>query len=214
MADRRYYPIFVDMAARPCLVVGGGVVAERKVEGLLEAGARVTVVSPTVSVRLGAWARTGAIRHVPRMYQPQDLAGQDFAFVATDSGEVNTTVFRDGRDGGTLVNAADDPEHCDFILPAVLRRGALVVAVATGGASPALSRVVRDQLEAYFGDEYAALAEIAAEVRAALRARGHAAPGEAWRRALDADLLHVIADGRLADARRLLLARLDEAPCQ
>ena len=90
MAERRYYPIFVDMTARPCLVVGGGAVAERKVEGLLEAGARVTVVSPTLTARLEAWARAGAIRHVPRTYRPPDLAGQAFVFVATDGAEVTT----------------------------------------------------------------------------------------------------------------------------
>ncbi len=212
MAERRYYPIFVDMTARPCLVVGGGAVAERKVEGLLEAGARVTVVSPTLTARLQAWARAGAIRHVPRTYRPPDLAGQAFVFVATDSAEVTTGLSRDGTDRRALVNAADDPDHSDFILPSVLRRGALVVAVATGGASPALARAIREELESYFTDDYAVLARIAAEVRAELRARGGAASGAEWRRAL-ADLRPLIVAGRHADARRLLLERLEAARC-
>ena len=212
MAERRYYPIFVDMTARPCLVVGGGAVAERKVEGLLEAGARVTVVSPTLTARLEAWARAGAIRHVPRTYRPPDLAGQAFVFVATDGAEVTTELSRDGTDRPALVNAADDPDHSDFILPSALRRGPLVVAVATGGASPALARAIREELESYFTDDYAVLARIAAEVRAELRARGGAASGAEWGRAL-ADLRPLIAAGRHADARRLLLERLEAARC-
>jgi precorrin-2 dehydrogenase / sirohydrochlorin ferrochelatase len=212
VAERRDYPIFVDMTARPCLVVGGGVVAERKVEGLLEARARVTVVSPTLTARLEAWARADLIRHVPRPYRPPDLAGQAFVFVATDSAEVTAGVSRDAADRRVLVNAADDPDHSDFILPSVLRRGALVVAVATGGASPALARAIREELESYFTDDYTVLARIAAEVRGELRARGRAASGAEWRRAL-AGLRPLIVAGRHAAARRLLLERLEAARC-
>jgi len=212
MGDRRYYPLFVDMTDRPCLVVGGGAVAERKVEGLREAGARVTVVSPRLGARLEAWARAGAIRHVPRTYRPDDLAGQDFVFVATGSGALNAQVVHDTRGRGTLVNAADDPAHCDFILPSVVRRGELVVAVATGGTSPALARAIREELETYFTGDYEVLARIAAEARVELRARAGAASGATWRRAL-ADLRPLIAAGRHADARRLLLERLEGNPC-
>jgi siroheme synthase-like protein len=109
------------------------------------------------------------------------------------------------------VNAADDPAHCDFILPSVLRRGALTVAVSTGGASPALARVVREELEACLPAGYAALADIAGDVRRSLRARGHAAGAQAWVRALDGEVRRLAVAGRVAEARRRLLERLGAA---
>ncbi|HKX05728.1 MAG TPA: bifunctional precorrin-2 dehydrogenase/sirohydrochlorin ferrochelatase, partial [Methylomirabilota bacterium] len=158
-----YYPLCLEMAGRPCLVVGGGPVAERKVAGLLDAGAWLTVVSPTATESLHAWARADRIRLVEREYTAADLAGHSVVFVATDDERVNAAVARDARAAGLLINAADDPAHCDFILPAVVRRGDLTVAVSTGGASPALARTVRDEIGAFLDrDDYAALARVAA----------------------------------------------------
>ncbi len=208
-----YYPIFLSMTERRCVVIGGGGVAERKVEGLLALGASVTVISPALTPRLEALARQGRIRHVGREYGPGDLAGSELAFVATDDGQVNTTVARDGRAAGVWVNAADDPANCDFILPSVLRRGELVVAVATGGASPALARMIREELEAYLTEDYAVLAEVVAEVRHELRERARVPDPEAWRRALDQDLRRLIAEGRREDAKARLLWRLRAGIC-
>ena len=205
-----YYPICVDMAGRPCLVVGGGPVAERKVAGLLEAGARLTVVSPAVTRRLDGWAVEGRIRWRRRGYVANDLVGQSLAFVATDDGAVNADVARDARRAGVLANAADDPLHCDFILPAVLRRGDLTVTVSTGGASPALSRAVRDELDAYLArEDYAGLVGVAADARQALRAQGRSAPWERWRDALGAGLRGLVTAGRLDEARKRLREQLD-----
>ena len=204
-----YYPICVDMAGRPCLVVGGGPVAERKVAGLLEAGACLTVVSPTVTRRLDGWAGQGRIRWRRRGYVAGDLVGQSLAFVATDDRAVTADVARDARRAGVLANAADDPPHCDFILPAVLRRGELTVTVSTGGASPALSRAVRDELDAYLArEDYAALVAVAADARQALRAQGRSAPWERWRDALGAGLRGLVTAGRLDEARRRLREQL------
>ncbi|MCL6641532.1 MAG: bifunctional precorrin-2 dehydrogenase/sirohydrochlorin ferrochelatase, partial [Candidatus Rokubacteria bacterium] len=157
-----HYPVVLELAGRPCVVIGGGPVAERKVEGLLAAGAAVTVIAPRLTRRLQALAAEGRIGHVAREYAPGDLDGYRLAIAATDDGVVNAAVAREGRRRGVLVNAADDPVHCDFTLPAVLRRGALVVAVATGGACPALAAAVRDELGRRLGPEYAALADVAA----------------------------------------------------
>jgi len=208
-----YYPIFLDMAGRPCLVIGGGAVAERKVEGLLKAGAAVTVISPRLSARLEALAAEGRIRHLGRPYHPGDLAGYQLALVATDAEGVNAAAAREGREGNVWVNAADDPAHCDFILPAVVRRGELVVAVATGGSSPALSRAIREELEAYLTDDYAALARIVAEVRGELRRQARSPDPETWRRALDGDLRRLVARGRLEEAKARLLRRLGADAC-
>jgi len=203
-----YYPIFLDMSDRPCLVLGGGPVAERKVEALLAVGARLTVISPVVTERLESWAREGRIRVVARRYRSGDLDGYALAFAATDEGGVNAAVAGEGQAAGVWVNAADDPAHCDFILPSVLRRGDLVVAVATGGASPALSRAVREELETYVTEDYAVLAEVVTEVRRELRDSARRPDWEAWRQALDGDLRRLIAEGRREEAKARLLRRL------
>lgn len=208
-----YYPVFLNVTGRPCVVIGGGPVAERKVEGLLEAGARVTVIAPVLTERLDAWARGGSVRPVAREYRPGDLDGQQLAFVATDDPGASAAVASEGRERGVWVNAADDPARCDFILPALVRRDPLIVAVSSGGASPALTRAIREELEAYLTEDYAALARLAADVRRELRRRGQTATGEAWRRALDADLRRLVTEGRHAEARSRLLERLRAPVC-
>src|SRR5213080_3071446 len=167
-----FYPVFLELAGRRCLVVGGGLVAERRVHGLLAANAAVTVVSPALTPALGARAR------------------------------------------GVWVNAADDPAHCTFILPAVVRRGELSVAVSTGGTSPALARAIREELERYLTAEYVTLAEIAAEARRELRAAGRVADAETWRRALQApEVRRLIVERGRAEAKRHLLERLGAPAC-
>jgi siroheme synthase-like protein len=204
-----FYPVLVELAGRQCLVVGGGSVAEAKAEGLLDAGARITVISPSLTPRLAASAAAGRIHHERRDYRGGDLEGMALAITATDSSETNAAVAREGQRRGVWVNAADDPAHCDFILPAILRRGRLVVAVSTGGASPALAAAVRDELAIHLGDEYAALAEVASDVRRALRSERRGVNARAWREALsDTELRRLVARGDRAAARRHLRARL------
>ncbi|MGH7309789.1 MAG: precorrin-2 dehydrogenase/sirohydrochlorin ferrochelatase family protein [Candidatus Rokuibacteriota bacterium] len=199
-----YYPIMLDLRGRPVLVVGGGQVAQRKVEGLLAASACVTIVSPTLTADLAALAAQGRVRHEGRCYRPGDLIGFSLAFVAAGDSGLTGLVADEGREHGVWVNAADDPAHCDFVLPAVLRRGPLSVSVATDGASPALAGAVRDALADVVGEAYGPLAELVGEVRRELRAEGHSPEGEVWRRALDADLLALVAERRYGDARRRL----------
>src|SRR2546425_12459583 len=140
-----FYPVFLELAGRHVLVVGGGLVAERRVHGLLAADATVTVVSPALTPALAALESGGRLRHHRRGFEPGDLDGVDLAFAATDRGEVNAALFVAARARGVWVNAADDPAHCTFILPAVVRRGGLSVAGSTGGPSPALARAVRGE---------------------------------------------------------------------
>ncbi|OGQ74012.1 MAG: hypothetical protein A3G40_14120 [Deltaproteobacteria bacterium RIFCSPLOWO2_12_FULL_57_22] len=208
-----YYPILLDLAQRPCLVIGGGSVAERKVEALLQAGAAVTVISPTLTERLDGWVNEGRVRHETRRYQKGDLPGYQLAFVATDDPQVNAAVYEEGREQGVWVNSADDPVHCDFIVPAVLRRGELVLAVATGGLSPALSRAIREELETYFTEDYGTLAEIVGEVRRELRERSSFPSAERWRKALDGELRRLVAEKRHDEAKNHLLKRLGADIC-
>ena len=206
-----WYPITLDLTGRRCVVIGGGAVAERKIEGLLAAGAAVTVVSPALTPRLADLVHARRIAHTHRAYQAGDLAGFALAFAATGATDVNAAVAREGRRRGAWVNAADDPAHCNFILPSVLRRGELTVAGSTGGTAPALARAVRERIERQVGEEIAMLSEVAADVRRELRARGHVADSAAWQRALDAPLRRLAARGHRGAARRRLLARLGAA---
>jgi precorrin-2 dehydrogenase/sirohydrochlorin ferrochelatase len=203
-----YYPLYLEMTDRRCLVIGGGAVAERKIAALLEAGAEVTVISPDVTEAISRWSKNDSIQFHARRYQRGDINGHQLVFVATDDGSVNAQVHQDGKNQGVWVNAADDPEHCDFILPSVLRRGDLTVAVSSGGNSPALARTIREELESYFTQEYEQLAGLAAEARVELRKRSLIAPFEVWRRALSGDVRQLLMRGEVAQAKSHLLKEL------
>jgi precorrin-2 dehydrogenase len=203
-----YFPIYLDMTRRRCLVIGGGTVAERKIANLLEAGAEVTVLSPDITENIARWSKQNLLQLMARRFRDGDLAGFELAFVATDDREVNDAAYREGRSGGVWVNSADDPAHCDFILPSVLRRGDLTVAVSSGGNSPALARTIREELELYLTQEYATLAQMAAEARRELLQRGITVPFETWRRALSGDVRQLLMRGELARAKSLMLKEL------
>jgi siroheme synthase-like protein len=203
-----YYPLFLEMKGRPCLVVGGGQVAQRKVEGLLAADASVTVVSPDLTEGLAALKSEGRIEHRQREYQRDDLEGFDIVVAATDDKAVNARVATDSRSGRVLVNAVDDPDSCDFILPSVVRRGEVVLAISTGGLSPALARRLREELEAYLSEDFGPLVELLAEVRGDLRARGVSVEAAAWQRAIDGRLRDLLCAGRRGEARSHLLEAL------
>ena len=203
-----YYPVFLELNERRCVVIGGGAVAERKVAALVKAGARITVISPELTINLAAWSQQQKIHAIARVYGAGDLAGYEIAFVATDDPQVNAAVYEEGKSRGVWVNAADDPKHCDFILPSVLRGGTLTVAVSTGAASPALARMVREELERYFSRDYEIVAELAAEVREELRARGIAPAYEKWRQVLRGELWQWVMRGERRQAKDFLLKEL------
>jgi precorrin-2 dehydrogenase/sirohydrochlorin ferrochelatase len=170
----RYYPVQLDVQDRRCLVVGGGAVGTRKVAGLLECGARVRVVSPEVDPALRELAAQEAIELHRRAYRPSDLIGMFLVIGATDDETLNRRVSRDAGKHGVLCNIADRPEICNFILPAVVRRGDLVITVSTSGSSPALAKQLRQSLEAQFGAEYADLLCLMRAIRRKLLRREHA----------------------------------------
>ena len=164
-----YYPVFVNLQDKRCLVVGGGEVASQKVHGLLEAGARVCVVSPQLSKALAALAVQGVIAYQPRPFRADDVLGCTLVIGATDQPAVNMAVCRAAREHDVWVNIVDTPDACDFIAPAVVRRGALQIAISTGGHSPTLAKRIRLQLEASYGPEYANLLERLGKERARIR---------------------------------------------
>ncbi|QYR23364.1 bifunctional precorrin-2 dehydrogenase/sirohydrochlorin ferrochelatase [Paenibacillus sp. sptzw28] len=154
----RYYPLMVSLAGKQCIVIGGGVVAERKVQGLLEAGAdHVVVISPAASEGLKRLVEDGSIALEQREYQEEDVAGAFLVFAATDERETNRSVSEAAVRFGALVNAADDAAGGDFITPSAVRRGDLLLTVTTGGASPALAARIKRKLAVSFSEEYGVL---------------------------------------------------------
>ena len=160
-----YLPIFIDVSDRTCIVLGGGEIAERKTRSLIEAGAIVVVISPDVTAALAATIHAGGVRHLARRYRPGDLAGAWLAFDATGDHAATLAIVAEARERGVPINVADEPERCTFIAPSVLRRGGLQLAVSTGGASPALARRIREELEGQFGREYELIVELLARAR-------------------------------------------------
>jgi precorrin-2 dehydrogenase/sirohydrochlorin ferrochelatase len=151
------HPIFLDLRDERVIVIGGGEVAERKVSSLVESGARVTVIAPACTPALTCRAARGEIRLLSRSYAPGDLDGCRLAYAATDDPEVNRAVHAEATARGVWLNVADQPDLCSFTVPAMVRRGDLTIAVSTNGASPALARRIREELERRFGPEYGEL---------------------------------------------------------
>jgi precorrin-2 dehydrogenase/sirohydrochlorin ferrochelatase len=143
--------VFLDLRDKPCVVVGGGKVAERKALSLLRAGARLKVISPRLTARLEREKARGAFRHVKRSYRKGDLRGAFLAIAATDDMEENSGI---AKEKGLLLNVVDRPELCNFIVPSTVKRGPLTIAVSTSGASPAMARAIRKDLESLYGREF------------------------------------------------------------
>lgn len=209
-----FFPICLDIADRHCVVIGGGRVAERKVAGLLDCGAAVSVVSPELTEPLRCLSDQGRINWVARPYQAGDLAGAFLVIAATDDPVVQEAVHREAEAGNLLLNVADVPKWCNFILPATTRQGELTIAVSTAGKSPALARNLRERFDREFGIEYAVLVELLGELRQVVLARGmsHQQNKEVFQRLVEADLASWLRAGewqRLRDHVQHLLA--DEA---
>lgn len=159
------YPVSLDIKNRLCLVVGGGGVASRKVEGLLTCDAKVVVISPRINSAIAMLAERGEIEWYARSYQKGDLQGAFLVFAATDRLEVQQQVIAEAHEKGTLVNAADAPKYCTFQVPARVRRGDFLLTVSTGGGSPALAAQIRRDLEEKYGLEYDQFVELLSTIR-------------------------------------------------
>jgi siroheme synthase-like protein len=204
-----YYPVFLDLRGRRCVVVGGGSVAERKVRALLEHDGSITVISPTLSPGLRELAGKGAIQTEEREYRTGDLTEAFLAIAAADEAAVNVAVAAEGRERHALVNVVDDPDNSDFVVPSLVRRGDISVAISTAGKSPALARKLRTILEAGLPDEYASILEVVSDARQELTRRGLRIDGDAWQRCLDIEAMReMVSVGRVEEARQALLDRL------
>jgi precorrin-2 dehydrogenase / sirohydrochlorin ferrochelatase len=196
----RYFPIFLDLQEKRCVVVGGGRVAERKAMSLLKAGARVTVVSPQMTVSLRRLQGKGKIKHLPRPFRSGDLNGAHLVIAATDNRQANERIFRLASALRIPVNIVDDPVHCSFIVPSIISRGDILLAISTGGQSPALAKALREKLEKTIGSEYNSLLKILGAVRKRILPLGWGATRKQkiFRLLLGEDFLRIIRQRRFS----------------
>ena len=198
----KYYPVYLDLRDRPCLIVGGGQVAERKTLSLLEAGANVTVISPSLTQKLQELSQSGKIIHLPKTFDDKDLTGALLVIAATDSREVNTSIGRLCKKRNILVNVVTPPDESSFIVPSVVERGELLIAVSTSGMSPALSKKIREELEERYGPEYEVFLRKMSMLRARLmnEVKDEGVRREILQALADSDVISLLKEGKIHDA--------------
>jgi uroporphyrin-III C-methyltransferase/precorrin-2 dehydrogenase/sirohydrochlorin ferrochelatase len=209
----QFYPVFLNLTARHVVVIGGGSLAEEKVTGLLAAGCRVTVVSDTLTTGLEQLAADGRVEVRARAYTPGDLADAHIAFAADEDRSINAAVWREAEERGVLLNAVDDTPHCHFIAPAIHRQGDVVIAISTGGASPALAVHLRKLMQRLIGPEYGRLATLLGSLRPRvarlfpeMRKRT-----ELYHEMVASDLLDLLRSGDVIGARARALELIESA---
>ncbi|MFN8593538.1 MAG: bifunctional precorrin-2 dehydrogenase/sirohydrochlorin ferrochelatase [Thermomicrobiales bacterium] len=202
------YPIALVLEGKQCLLVGGGEIADGKIDALLRSGASVTVVSPTARPRIAALAAAGAIAWQQREYDPSDLAGVSLVIAATDDNNVNARVVIDARAAGILAQAVDDIPYCDFFAVATVRRGDLQLGISTNGRSPAFARWLREHLDQDIPREYGELLAILGEVRDSLKAQGPTPEYEHWQAAITDEVFAALRAGERDTARDLVQSRV------
>jgi len=213
-ADRPYFAAFLDLRGQPGIVVGGGAVAAGKVETLLRSGVRVTVIAPDLCVRLAELATLGAIRHEPRRFQPGDLLGAEVAIAATDDAAANEAVANSARALRIPVNVADDASRSTFIMPALVDRAPVQIAISTAGASPLLARKLRGIIEQAVPFAFGRLAALAARFRDIAKARipERGARHRFWEAVMDGPIADEVLAGDEGKAARMLEQALDSGP--
>ncbi len=207
-----YYPIFLKIKGKRCIVVGGGQVALRKVRMLLEHQGHIEVISPVLCSELQELADKEQIYVISRQYRKGDLQGATIVISATDNADINREVVKEARKSSILINVVDNPGESDFIVPSYLRQGDISVAISTGGRSPALARKIRTLLERELGGEHSSLLDLIDEARAEVKSLRLNISGDAWQEALDLDLLNKTLknEGKQA-AKSILINRLKKA---
>jgi precorrin-2 dehydrogenase len=201
-----YYPVYIQMHDQPCVVIGGGKIAEGKVDGLLAVEARVTVISPQLTPHLLDLAKQCHISYISRIYQSGDLRGAFLVICATDQAEINHLVWQEATANHQLVNVVDDTPRCNFIAPSILRKGDLTIAISTSGKAPALAVRLKERFRHEIGPEYERFLELAGELREPLAQ--HVPDFETrkalWYELVDSEILDALALGDEAAARQII----------
>ncbi len=203
----KYYPAFLALEKKKAVVIGGGKVAERKIYSLLNAGACVTVVSPTLTARLKKAKDQGRFLHIPREYSKKHLKGAFLVIAATDCASTNSKI---AADAPSLVNVVDVPHLCNFIAPSVINRGPLTIAISTGGASPAISKALRKELEKLYGPDFSGYLGFLRKIRSkALAEIADRKQREAFLKGLAAaSILNALRSNGLAHVKKHITERL------
>lgn len=200
-----YYPIFLNIKDKKCVVIGGGNVAYRKIKTLSECGAKVSVISPEFSKSLLEFSKKRSIQLIRRSYRRRDINGAKIVVAATGDKEVNRKISEDSKKAGAIVNVADDIELSDFIVPSFFRRGTITIAISTGGKSPYMAKKIREMIEKDFAREYELLTNLIGDIRARMKKRGIRISRKKWESIIDVDkLLVFLRRGNLKKARQLL----------
>lgn len=207
MSLMRYLPINLDILGKPIVIIGGGTVATRKCLALLAAGARITVIAPKLTDNLQHYVKKGEVTHLARNYAKGDLNAALLVFAAAGSRAVNRAVAREAKERGIPIDVADAPDMSDFVSPAYLARGELLITISTGGKSPAMASRIRGELEERYGPEYARLLELMGRVREKLLTenRNSSYNKEILSALAEQDLPELLKNGRIADIDHLLL---------
>ena len=205
-----YYPVYLNLRGRRCVIVGGGTVAEGKISRLLASGADICVVSPDATAGIRQFVADGSVRWEQRPYEEGDLDGAFIAIAATNIREVNRRIFEEAEQRGVMLNAVDDPPNCSFIAPSIVQRGPVTLAISTGGVSPALARKLRESLQTSEALAWADLSSVMAVARSHLRETGQLAgiDPQRWQCCITTQLLAMVQDGRAVEATEFLLAGL------
>lgn len=197
-----FFPIFVNLQNKKCIVIGGGTVAERKLEQLLQYNAEITVISPEVTSNIEKLAESNLLTWIKKQYQNGDLNGASLVFATADNDAVNHEASREASAAGALINVADDPDECDFIYPSIIKRGDLTIAISTGGKSPALCKKIRVQLQEVIGPEYEKYTELASDLRATVKKKlGSTEKTDAFEKFFAANILELISEDKIEEAK-------------
>ena len=206
-----YYPVFLNLTGKRCVIIGGGTIAEGKISKLKETGAQVTIISPDATPAIQKLAKKGVVEWTAREYRPGDLEGAFLGIAATDKRQVNQQIFQEATELGVVLNVVDDPELCAFIAPSIVQRGPVTVAISTGGTSPALARKLRESLADAPALEWADLAHVLSKARKEIKKRGVAVDPQRWQCCLTPDLLSLAQAGQEEQAlEQVISGLLDE----
>jgi precorrin-2 dehydrogenase / sirohydrochlorin ferrochelatase len=203
-----YYPVYLNLAGKRCVILGGGTVAQGKIAALRQAGAHITVISPDVTSGIQRAAQRGDVEWIARKYESGDLEGAFIAVAATNVWHVNREIYEEAERRGVLLNVVDDPDLCTFIAPSIVKRDPITLAISTGGASPALARKLREALAQDPNLEWADLAEVLARARKVVKEQRIVIDPDRWQCCINGELLRMAQSGRENEALERLLSHL------
>ena len=205
-----YYPVYLNLAGKRCVILGGGTIAQGKIAALRDAGAAITVISPHATEGIRRAAKRGDITFEQREYREGDLEGAFIAVAATNVWHVNREIYEEAEERGVLLNVVDDPDQCTFIAPSIVRRDPITLAVSTGGASPALARKLRETLAEAPALKWADLAGALGRARRVIKEQRTVIDPTRWQCVITEDLLAMVQDGRDDEAVEIILSQLQD----